>query len=53
MPRFNETFATFARMWSAGMVPIFEKSGGWPGFRYNAEEQAAGAGSRARLHTSA
>jgi len=39
-PRFNKTLATFARMWSAGMVPIFEKSGGWPGFRYSTEEQA-------------
>lgn len=36
----NKTFATFARIWSAGMIPIIEKSGGWPGFRYTAEEQA-------------
>lgn len=39
--RFNKTFATFARMWSANMIPIIEKSGGWPGFRYTDEEQAA------------
>ena len=37
---FGKTFATFARIWSAGMIPIIEKSGGWPGFRYTAEEQA-------------
>lgn len=37
---FSKTFATFGRMWSAGMVPIIEKSGGWPGFRYTPEEEA-------------
>lgn len=40
VPAFSKTFATFARIWSASMVPIIEKSGGWPGFRYTAEEQA-------------
>ncbi len=38
---FNRTLATFARMWSANMVPVIEKSGGWPGFRYTEEEAAA------------
>ena len=38
---FDRTLATFARMWSANMVPIIEKSGGWPGFRYTKEEEAA------------
>jgi hypothetical protein len=37
---FNKTLATFGRIWSAGMVPIIEKSGGWPGFRYTPEEEA-------------
>lgn len=37
---FNKTLATFGRMWSAGMVPIIDKSGGCPGFRYTAEEEA-------------
>jgi hypothetical protein len=37
---FNKTFAMFARIWSAGMIPIIEKGGGWPGFRYTAEEEA-------------
>jgi hypothetical protein len=37
---FGKTFAMFARIWSAVMIPIIEKSGGWPGFRYTAEEQA-------------
>ena len=27
-------------MWSAGMIPIIRKSGGWPGFRYTPEEEA-------------
>jgi hypothetical protein len=37
---FSKTFAMFARFWSAAMIPIIEKSGGWSGFRYTAEEQA-------------
>lgn len=37
-PRFKKTFAVFARMWSANMIPIIEKSGAWPGFRYTEKE---------------
>ena len=36
----NKTFATFARMWSATMIPIIDTSGWRPGFNYTSDEQS-------------